>query len=88
MKKFKKPFLTEIYLEVEVSDEELKEIRDDVMEDIGDEIDEYTEGEIEDMIQDTLDDLLWDKFHDAKKDYEVKNHKTLIDTEDWDVEEV
>ena len=88
MKKFRKPFLTEIYLEVEVSDKELKEIRDEVMRDIGDEIDEYTEEEIENMVQDTLDDFLWDKFNDAKRDYEKANHKDLINTDDWDVEEV
>lgn len=88
MKKFRKLFLSEIYLEVEVSDEELKEIRNDVIEDIGDEIDEYTEEEIEDMVQDTFDDFLWDKFNDAKRSYEKANHKDLVDTDDWNIKEV
>lgn len=86
MKKFRKPYLKTVYLEVEVSDEELKSMREEILED--EDAEDYTEEDINDAMEEYLDDVLWDKFYDAKKQYEVDNKETLVDTDDWDIEEV
>lgn len=93
MRKFRTSFLVPIYLEVEISDEEIeetkkkiKELREGILKDLYKE--ECSDEEINADLNTYLYDIILKKFYNAKKQYEIENKKNLVDPREWIIEEI